>query len=257
MSESSKPVKFVFAADSHGDMACEETLAALYEYCREFKPDIRIAGGDHFDLRSIRRGAMGDREGAESLTQDIDMGIDFLRRFKPTYYHKGNHEYRLQHMAMTHPTALVRDYCQEQEDKINRAAYKTGCKKILPYHAKRGLLRLGPISSHHGIGSNLQKLGMHYATEGGAFLCGHGHTGHQVNLPKHGGGAAMMAPCMCRIDDMGYASNYLGTSRWNNGFIAGWYKGSDWKAWIIHRIGGRWLWQSDLTVWTPPKGLRR
>ena len=38
---------------------------------------------------------------------------------------------------------------------------------------------------------------------------------------------------------------------------AGWYQGNDWKAWIIHRIGNRWLWQSDLTLWTPPKHLRR
>jgi hypothetical protein len=56
---------------------------------------------------------------------------------------------------------------------------------------------------------------------------------------------------------MEYAANYLGTARWNNGFIAGWFSGNDWKAWIIHRIGDQWLWQSDLTVWTPPKGLRK
>lgn len=252
----SKPTKFVFASDSHGDMADEESLQALYAYCKDFKPDIRIAGGDHFDLRSIRKGAMGDAEGAESLKEDLDCGIDFLHKFRPTYYLKGNHEYRLEHMKKTHASALVRDYCSDTEDKIDREARRSGVKRILPYHGKRGLLRIGPISSHHGIGTNLTKLGMHYATEGGLFMCGHGHTGHQVNLPKHNGGAAYMAPCLCRIDDMDYAANYLGTARWNNGFIAGWYSDNDWKAWIIHRIGKKWLWQSDLTVWTPPNKRR-
>ncbi|CAB4185025.1 Calcineurin-like phosphoesterase domain, ApaH type [uncultured Caudovirales phage] len=252
----SKPTKFVFASDSHGDMADEESLQALYAYCKDFKPDIRIAGGDHFDLRSIRKGAMGDAEGAESLKEDLDCGIDFLHKFRPTYYLKGNHEYRLEHMKKTHASALVRDYCSDTEDKIDREARRSGVKRILPYHGKRGLLRIGPISSHHGIGTNLTKLGMHYATEGGLFMCGHGHTGHQVNLPKHNGGAAYMAPCLCRIDDMEYAANYLGTARWNNGFIAGWYSDNDWKAWIIHRIGKKWLWQSDLTVWTPPNKRR-
>jgi hypothetical protein len=252
-----KPIKFVFASDTHGDMACQESLAALYAYCADFKPDIRIAGGDHFDMRSLRKGAMNDTEGSESLTEDVESGIEFLRKFRPTYYLKGNHEYRLSAMARGHPTGFVRDYCADLEARIDREARKAGVKRILPYHGKRGLLRVGPISAHHGIGSNLTKLGMHYAEEGGLFMCGHGHTGHQVNLPKHGGGAAYMSPCLCRIDDMEYAANYLGTARWNNGFIAGWYSGRDWKAWIIHRIGDRWLWQSDLTVWTPPKYIRR
>jgi len=252
-----KPTKFVFASDSHGDMCDDESLQALYAYCKDFKPDLRIAGGDHFDMRSLRKGAMSDTEGAESLKDDVEHGIDFLHKFRPTYLLKGNHEYRLTHMARSHPAAVVRDYCSDLEARINREAYKAGARRILPYHHKLGLLRVGPISAHHGIGTNLTKMGMHYAEEGGLFMCGHGHTGHQVNLPKHGGGAAYMSPCLCRIDDMDYASNYLGTARWNNGFIAGWFQGKDWKAWIIHRIGDRWLWQSDLTVWTPPKGLRK
>jgi hypothetical protein len=41
----------------------------------------------------------------------------------------------------------------------------------------------------------------------------------------------------------------MGTAKWNNGFIAGWYMGNDWKAWIIHRIGKKWLWQTELKTW--------
>jgi hypothetical protein len=72
-------------------------------------------------------------------------------------------------------------------------------------------------------------------------------------LDQFGGGAAYMSPCLARIDDLEYAQNYLGTAKWNNGFIAGWYMGNDWKAWIIHRIGKRWLWQTELKTWEHKK----
>lgn len=247
----SKVIKFVFASDTHGDLACDEALTALYEYCSDFKPDIRIAGGDHYDLRSIRKGASGDREACESMLADIDAGKQFFAKFRPTHYQKGNHEHRLAMHARSHTSGLVRDYCADKDDEISRHARKCGAKVVLPYHHKLGVLRIGPLTTHHGIGTNLQRMGMHYATDGGIFICGHGHTGHQVNLPKHNGGAAYMAPCLCRIDEMDYASGYLNTARWNNGFVAGWISGNDCKAWIVHKVGGRWIWQTDLKVWTP------
>lgn len=248
MPDMSKITKFVFASDSHGDMACEESLEALFSYCKDFKPDIRIAGGDHYDFRSLRKGAMSDREAAESLKDDIDCGKDFFRRYRATHYIKGNHEHRLVAQARQNTSAVVRDYCASVEQEIDSHARKCGAKTILPYHGKLGVLRIGPVSFHHGIGNNLQRLGMHYAQDGGIFICGHGHTGHQVNLPKYNGGAAYMSPCLCRIDDMDYASHYLNTARWNNGFIAGWISGNECKAWIIHKVGGRWIWQTDLKV---------
>jgi len=39
----SKLTKFIYASDSHGDMADPEALAALYEFTKDFKPDIKIA----------------------------------------------------------------------------------------------------------------------------------------------------------------------------------------------------------------------
>jgi hypothetical protein len=252
----SKPTKFLFASDSHGDLACEDSLKALWEYKKDFKPDITIGGGDHFDLRSIRKGAMGDKEGAESMQFDLDCGFDFLRKLQPTHLLKGNHEFRLEAMARTHPSGLVRDYCQKTDDDINRVARKAGCKVIIPYHGKK-ILRIGPLSFHHGIGSNLLKAGKHFTAGGvmgGAYICGHGHTGQQINLPQFGGGAALMAPCLARIDDMHYSQNCLGTAQHDNGFIAGWFMGDEWRAWIIRRIGkDKWVWQTDLKVWSSKK----
>lgn len=63
----SKPIRFVFASDSHGDMNDPEALDALWEFCKDYKPEVRVAGGDHFDFRSLRRGVgTSDAESGES-----------------------------------------------------------------------------------------------------------------------------------------------------------------------------------------------
>ena len=52
---------------------------------------------------------------------------------------------------------------------------------------------------------------------------------------------------------MAYASHRLATSRWGSGFAAGWVDGQDWKVWLVHRVGSKWVWTTDLKVYTPKK----
>jgi hypothetical protein len=243
--------KFVFAADNHGELGSTDALAALYAYCKDFKPDVRIAGGDHFDCAALRKGAMQEMEGVRSLKDDFDAGKDFFDKFRPTHTLWGNHEYRLEHLARSHASSVVRDFCADRFSEINRHARLCGSKVIVPYRRDKPV-RIGPITAHHGIGSDLTKMGMFYCQEGGLFVCGHGHTGQQVNLPKLGRGAAYMAPALAQLDLLEYSENTLSAAKHNNGFIAGWYKGNEWKAWIIHRLGdGKWYWQTDIKTFTP------
>lgn len=250
----SRLTKFIFASDSHGDMADPEALAALYEFTKDFKPDIRVAGGDHYDFRSLRKGVGSDKEGAESLTEDIEAGEDFFAKWKPTVYLWGNHEYRLEAMQ-GHGQALVRDYCTDLKDRINRTARQCGAKVILPYHADKGVYRLGPVAMVHGYahGANATVVqGLHYAPFSGALIHGHTHNLASIALTKHGGGNAFSAGCLCRKDEMDYASHRLATSRWGSGFVAGFVtKGGDYKAWLVHKMGGVWIWQTELKTFTP------
>ena len=113
----SRLTKFIFASDSHGDMADPEALSALYEFTKDFKPDVKVAGGDHYDFRSLRKGVGSDKEGAESLQLDIEAGEDFFAKWKPTVYLWGNHEHRLDSMSscrdsapsLSEPTPLRRE----------------------------------------------------------------------------------------------------------------------------------------------------
>jgi hypothetical protein len=247
----SKITKFVWASDNHGELGCPDALSALYAYCDDFKPDLRLGGGDHYDCAPLRKGAMNEMEGVRSIKDDLTAGHEFMRRFRPTHLLWGNHEYRLEKLARSHSSSVVRDFCSDTFSEMNRVARKCGAKVILPYRRDKPL-RIGPITCHHGIGSDLTKMGMFYGTEGGLFLCGHGHTGQQVNLPKFGRGAAYMSPALAQLDLLDYSENTLSAAKHNNGFIAGWFKDKEWKAWIIHRLGdGKWYWQTDIKTFTP------
>jgi len=246
--------KFVFASDSHGDMADPQALDALLAFTKDFKPDIRIAGGDHYDFRSLRKGVGSDKEGAESLAFDIDCGLDFFDRWRPTAYLWGNHEHRLDTMQ-GHGQAIVRDYCADLKDRINAHARKCGAKVVLPYHAEKGVYRFGPIATIHGYahGDNATiKQGLHYASQGGCLIHGHTHNLASIALTKHGGGNAFSAGCLCLKDEMSYATTRLAHSRWGSGFVAGFVtKGGDWKAWLVHKMGDQWIWQTELKTFTP------
>jgi hypothetical protein len=249
----SRLTKFIFASDSHGDMADTEALSALYEFTKDFKPDIKVAGGDHYDFRSLRKGVGSDKEGAESLTMDVYAGEDFFAKWKPTVYLWGNHEHRLDSMQ-GHGQAIVRDYCTDLKARINRVARQNGAKVILPYHAKKGVYQLGPVAMVHGYAhaeNATIKQGLHYAPHGGALIHGHTHNLACVSLTKHGGGAAFSAGCLC-IDDMDYSSRNLASARHGSGFVAGFVtKGGDYKAWLVHKMGGVWIWQTELKTFTP------
>jgi hypothetical protein len=250
----STPTRFVAFGDNHGDMADENAVEALCEFIKDYKPTVRVHLGDCFDFRSLRRGVGSDAEGAESLLSDIQGGEEFLERTKPTVYLMGNHEHRAVAMQHTSGSALVRDYCADLEARIKTTAKSCGVKTILPYHAEKGVYRLGPVAFIHGYAHGLNataEQGKHYADRGGALIHGHTHTLAQVNLTKAEGGAAFSAGCLCQKDAMAYASHRLATSRWGSGFAAGWVDGKDWKVWLVHRVGSRWVWTTDLKVFTP------
>ena len=258
MSVSAKaPIRFVAAGDNHGDHGDPEALDALREYCSEYKPQVRIGLGDHFDFRSLRRGVGTDAEAAESLNADLDAGIDFLKMFRPTVWLWGNHEARLDHHIQGSGSALVRDYCSDIKARIISAAKQVGTKTILPYNAEKGVYRLGgQVAFIHGYAHGINSTpvqGLHYAAQGGALIHGHTHTLQQVNLTKQGGGAAFSAGCLCQKEAMAYAAARLATARWGSGFAAGWVDGNDWKVWLVHKVGKRWIWQTDLKLYTPRK----
>jgi len=250
----SKVIKFVAAGDNHGDMVDEEAAQALFAFIKQFKPDERIHLGDCFDLRSIRKDA-SRKEQNESLEEDLDMGCEFLKRFEPTVYLFGNHEDRLDAIISSPPSAYAEDYFSERRDRIRRTARSAGAKKIYPYHADLGVHRINSMVFIHGYEHGLnatEKQGSHYCRDGVRGLVhGHTHNLSSIALTAHKSGNAFSAGCLCQKQAMTYAKNRLATSRWGSGFVAGIIDGTEYKAWLVHKIGGRWVWFQNLHFFNP------
>lgn len=245
-----KWTKFVFFSDNHGDLENTAVSDAFANFLIQFKPDVKIHGGDCFDMVALRKGAAG-RDEYMSLEDDLDSGLKFISRFKPDVFLMGNHEDRLYKMRSSAGNGIVRDYCDNTIKLIVNELKSNGCKVIKEYHAEGGVYRLGPIAFVHGYTANTRSVeehAIHYAPVGGACVIGHLHSIQQVNAKKHGGAVGFCGGCFCQKDKMTYSKNNLGTSKWGNGWIYGWVKGKDWKILQAHKVGGHWLAPTDLKL---------
>lgn len=234
--------KFIFASDSHGEMADHQALEELYDFTSKFKPDIKVFGGDGFDFKSLRKGVSGKEESG-SLSDDITEGLKFIKKWKPNIWHDGNHEHRLKRLKHDTNSGVIADHCEHLDKTISQTLKDNGCKKRLPYHYEKGLWTMGPIRTCHGYTVSDRAVAQHathFGESGGAVLIGHLHRIEQVNAKKHLGVVGFCGGCLCRIEDMEYSETRLNTSTHGKGFIYGYYEGRKWKVWQAHKVGSQW-----------------
>lgn len=242
--------KIVIAADSHGNLADNDALEELYRFNKTFKPDERVFLGDGFDLPSLRKGAMG-REEDTSLYEDVKAGMDFIRRFRPSTWHMGNHEDRLYEAVHNTTNGIMRDYCNDLLTRITDGLKRVNCKKILPYDSEKGVAQFGPIRTIHGYKtgtSAIEAQAKHYGVAGGCVVAGHEHSIRFTNVEKHGGVVGIVAGCLIDIQQATYARRWLSRSKWANGWVYGYYNDTDWKLWHAHRVGGQWCYTTKCSL---------
>ena len=212
----SAPKRFIFASDNHGDMCDPNAIKALKYFMREFKPDVRIHGGDCFDLRCLRRGA-GDDELHEDLGADIDAGCDFLRWFKPTHWLLGNHDARVIDCINSYNPVMRRLASQLWENEI-KPAY--GKAQVFPYDKRDGVLKMGTLSFIHGYSSGMYTA-RRIAEIYGNVVQGHCHCSDSFSIPGLNPRVGHISGCLCKLS-MTYNRTHLNTLRQSNGFIYGW-----------------------------------
>lgn len=235
--------KFVAGFDIHGDRADKKAVSKFFQFIDQFKPDIRICGGDVWDFRALRRGA-SEEERRDSMAADYAAGKLFLQQFKPNYLTLGNHCHRLWELAEADRGALS-DYAQQGVDEIETWAVKAGCR-ILPYHKRLGVLQLGKLRIIHGFWSGLnadRQAAMTY----GACLQGHVHTVSEFAIPGLERRVARSCGCLCQLD-MDYNSRTPSSLRHAHGFAYGVIDSRTglYHAWQAESIGGKWIVPSDI-----------
>ena len=235
----SAPKRFIFASDNHGDMASPDAIKALKYFMREFKPDVRIHGGDCFDLRCLRRGA-GDDEQHEDLRADIDAGLDFMASFRPTHWLRGNHDERIVD-AINSPNPVMRRFASLAWEEIMDVVGKA---QVLPYCKRRGVLKIGSLHFVHGFTSGMyaaKKLAEIY----GNVLGGHTHACDAYSIPGLEPRIGRCCGSLCALD-LPYNRAHLNTLRQSHGFAYGLiYPNGDHRVYQAQPINGAWLFPSE------------
>ena len=65
----SAETRIVVMGDNHGNHADQDTLEAVLDFCKDFKPHYRVHLGDNWDLACLRKGVgQQDKEAASEQT---------------------------------------------------------------------------------------------------------------------------------------------------------------------------------------------
>jgi hypothetical protein len=226
--------KFIFATDLHGDMQNPETVAALYEFTKIYKPHVRIFGGDLFDFRNFRKGASPE-EREMSLRGDIEMGLEFLKIFRPHVFLRGNHDERLWDSAK-HGKGVLRDWCEMAVKQISTKVRAIKCK-MYPYDSRLGIYDLGKLRFVHGYNTGVyatRTTTLVFAPEGGAVLHGHNHAfqSHTVSRVSRTEGYGVGALVNT---DMEYNRNNAAKLMHGNGWAYGYIDGDEWEVFMARK----------------------
>lgn len=243
--------EIIAMGDNHGHLACPDTLDAIMEGVRRYKPRWRVHLGDNWDMTCLRKGVERDtKEAIDNLEQDLDAGISWVRRYQPTHFLFGNHEWRAFELAQNTDSMSKAKKAMGVIDKMKRELRSVGCKVIKPYDVRHGKVTIENIDFIHGFshGRNalLQDWGT-YGTPGHGFAMGHLHREEQLNYQHINGGAAFLCGCAMDIDQAGYALRRNATLRWQNGFLRFVSDGKTYKGYQLHRWDSKhWIFDGEL-----------
>lgn len=236
--------KFIAGFDVHGDNADKAACDVFFRFVADWKPSIRVMGGDLWDFRPLRKKASDD-EKRESMAADYRAGIKFLTQFKPTHFLLGNHDARLWELAEA-DNGVRSDYARDGIAEITKLTEQMDCA-LYPYHKRDGVCRLGShLKIIHGFHSGVfaaRQTALVY----GSCLFGHVHTIDEHSIPGLERRVARACGCLCKLD-MEYSARTPSTLRQAHGFAYGVIdtRSGAYHSWIAESINGAWLIPSDI-----------
>jgi hypothetical protein len=205
---------------SHGIHADRKAIAAILAFRDAFKPSTVVHLGDFCDTTAFRSGAKGTSDESEPIQPDVDGGIDFLEKLRPTLVFCGNHEDRL--YRMQHSSNAIVSHCAAG---VIAEIQKT-CGKL-----KAELVEWSGITQGRVIGGHRFMHGVFYnenATRDHAEAFGpvvHAHT-HRAAVAKGRRSDNPTGYCVGTLTAAGameYAKARRATLAWSQGFVWGEY----------------------------------
>lgn len=229
--------KFVVGFDPHGSLQDEKANNAFFKFIKDWRPDIRVAGGDVFDFAQLR-GKASQSDKADSMEQDFELGRQWLKRLRPHYFLRGNHDERLWDLSKNAAEGFVRDAATAGTREIEKLCKSLDCE-ILPYDKRHGVLRLGHLKIIHGFHHGVyaaRKAAMTY----GSVLMGHAHSIQCSSIEGLETRMGRICGCLCKLDP-DYCRHQPGTLAWEHGWAYGVVNADGlYHVWQAQRIGETW-----------------
>ncbi len=235
--------KFVAGFDIHGDMQSGTANKAFFNFVDNWKPEIRVCGGDLWDFRALRNKA-SDEERRDSLSEDYVLGREWLLKLEATHFLRGNHDERLWDLALT-GNGIAADYADDAIIEVNQLMKSLRCK-MYPYDRRAGVLKLGHLKMVHGFstGANAARR---TAQVYGSVLMGHGHAIQHSSIEGLENRVGRMCGCLCQLD-MDYSRAQMGSLVWRHGWAYGVIDktNGNYHVWQAEDVNGTFLVASDI-----------
>lgn len=206
--------RFVIVTDSHGEHIDREAEAMFRRFVKDYKPDIRIHAGDAFDFTWLRKKA-SDEEQRCDIHDDLTMGLDFLRWYKPTHITWGNHDKRVWDAAASDDGKM--SFLAGQI--IDMVESVIGGAKTYPYCKRNGVMQFGDRRIVHGYHGGINALSQAVQVYG-AVIMGHVHRVEERSVGRWDGATGNAIGCLCNLD-LKYNYGTPGTLAQRHGFAFG------------------------------------
>jgi len=166
--------KFWVGFDRHCPEHDPKIDQIVTDFLHDFKPQIRIAGGD---WQSVDQVSSFDSESRTDLKEEFEMNRAILRKWKITHYLEGNHEERLRRVGMNIDPRL-----RSCVDLASNLQLKKLGIAFLSYHPIQGVLQIDHLKALHGFYAN-EYVAAKTARTYGTCVFGHAHR-FQTFWPK-------------------------------------------------------------------------
>ena len=231
--------RFVYAPDPHGKEVHRASWNVLMEFCADFKPDMRILGGDVFEFAPFRSGAKDD-EKHQSVEADVTAGMELIDEYRTTHWTLGNHDDRLWRVRRESSGPLA-DYAGRVIVQLDALIAR---RKIQTYEYRAdSFCPIGPrLKAIHGNAVNMHTAKA-VAEVYGCAVSGHTHSVDYYQARAIERREAWVCGCLRNVWAE-FNKSRTATLRHRHGFAFGFYR-DDGPEYSVYQAAsderGRWL----------------
>lgn len=211
--------KIVACGCSHGELANKGIQKQILDFCKSYKPDIRVDLGDIVDTAAFRSGARGTPDEARKIEPDEFSAISWMDRYAPNYLLFGNHDHRLLELQNS-PNAIVSYAAAKLWTQITDKARELHCKTKM-YDYEHGAFLIGGTHFIHGFMYGQHAVRDHAEYFGGPVVMAHLHAAQQVSGRTRTPSSSYCVGCVADIESLHYARRRRNTSTWSHGCVVG------------------------------------